>query len=366
MGSPSETISSTSGCVSYAIKPFAIWEPIFEHIEACEPDAALGNGGLGRLGRFCFLDSLATLGMPGIRLRDQLRVRPCSNRRLTTGFYEREKPDNWLSAERSQIKRGGRSLYGPGVWPCQTGASTARASNGPLRMGVENARWHSPRYGHRGIRRAQRQLSPAVFGWLSVSRLLSIWGSSMTGITSRRYPENFLGNDLDGSPWIRRAVRWPGTASCAGIFPRGMRPAGHRREFRRKRLPTSMSFPSKVAIQLNDTHPSLTVAELMRMLVDEKDMRVGGGLGDRLEATLGYTNHTLLPEALERNPAYSPTGICAASSYGRWPEKSTGASWERWRAACPGDPGKADTLCRFIEESAPPPVAYGKSRHCRG
>ena len=61
-------------------------------------------------------------------------------------------------------------------------------------------------------------------------------------------------------------------------------------------------FPDKFAIQLNDTHPSIAVAELMRVLVDEEGAGLGRGLGDHRSDRSRYTNHTLMPEALERWP----------------------------------------------------------------
>ena len=62
------------------------------------------------------------------------------------------------------------------------------------------------------------------------------------------------------------------------------------------------NFADKVAIQMNDTHPALAVAELMRILVDEQRVRRGSGRGRSPQAVCGYTNHTLLPEALEQWP----------------------------------------------------------------
>ena len=71
------------------------------------------------------------------------------------------------------------------------------------------------------------------------------------------------------------------------------------RRFRKDNAILGIDFPDKVAIQLNDTHPAVAIAELMRILLDENGIQLGQGLG-LVTRTFAYTNHTLLPEALEK------------------------------------------------------------------
>ena len=89
-----------------------------------------------------------------------------------------------------------------------------------------------------------------------------------------------------------------GAAPAAGVLPRGLLAARHRPALPARRG-TFDDFADKVAIQMNDTHPALTVAELMRIFVDE-ERQPWEEAWDITAATCGYTNHTLLPEALER------------------------------------------------------------------
>ena len=93
----------------------------------------------------------------------------------------------------------------------------------------------------------------------------------------------------------------PAPALRPGVFPGRLLAGRHHRAASAARQSTGTRLPDKVAIQLNDTHPALAVAELMRMLLDQAAL-AWDEAWDLTVRTLAYTNHTLLPEALEKWP----------------------------------------------------------------
>jgi starch phosphorylase len=266
-----------------------------DEIEDSEPDAALGNGGLGRLAA-CFLDSLATLGMPGYGYGINYEY-GLFKQEIDNG-YQREKPDNWLAQSSPwQIARPDEAclvpLYG-------------RIEHGLDRHGGYNPMWMDwkvligipydmliPGYGGRAVHslrlysaRSSHDFDTQIFNDGDYFKAVQQKIASET-VSKVLYPSDavFVGQEL-------RLVQEYFLVACA------LRDVVQRFEQNHN---TFSQFSTKTAIQLNDTHPALAVAELMRILVDEKDLAWQESW-EITQSTLAYTNHTLAAEALEKWP----------------------------------------------------------------
>jgi glycogen phosphorylase len=257
-----------------------------------EPDAGLGNGGLGRLAA-CFLDSMATMQLPamGYGLRYEYGIFKQS---INNGWQE-EQPDNWLRRpdpwevarpqEKVEVKvncsfelRGG-TLQGIAGRPSSMfGIPYDRPIVG---------------YGGKTINtlRLWAAAAPDYFDFKAFSHgdFVSAVAETLAAESATRvlYPDDStsMGQGL-------RFVQEYFLVACSL--------ADMIRRFRRSNSDWN-SLPEKAAIQLNDTHPSMAVPELMRILLDEAHLDWDKAW-DITQKTLAYTNHTLLPEALEKWP----------------------------------------------------------------
>jgi starch phosphorylase len=265
-------------------------------VEESERDAALGNGGLGRLVA-CLLDSLATLGMPGYGYG--INYEYGLFRQEIDNGYQKEKPDNWLAFRTPwEIERSEEACLVP---------IYGRVEHGVDRRGQYNPMWLDWRFligvpydipvvGYGGgtvnvlrlySARASHDFDMQVFNAGDYVKAVEQKIASET-VSKVLYPSDAVppGQEL-------RLVQEYFLVACAlrDIVARYERdhPGGFD------------AFPDKVAIQLNDTHPALAVAELMRILVDERSLPWDAAW-DITQATMAYTNHTLLPEALEKWP----------------------------------------------------------------
>jgi len=266
-----------------------------EDVLEVEPDAGLGNGGLGRLAA-CFLESLATLGMPGAGYGIDYEYGMF--RQEIVGGFQREKPDQWKSEGTPfYIERPldvcPVPLYGR--------MQSSRDSHGNRRqawvdskivLGVPN---DMPVAGYNGVTvnflrlftaRASEDFDIEIFNRGDYIRAIEQKIAS-ENISRVLYPSDSV---LSGKEL--RLVQEYFLVSCA------------LRDILRHYVANHTGFdelPGNVAVQMNDTHPSLCVAELMRLLVDEHQVDWDRAW-ELTVATLGYTNHTLLPEALEKWP----------------------------------------------------------------
>ncbi len=263
-----------------------------EDIEALELDAGLGNGGLGRLAA-CFLDSCATLGLPvtgyGIRYRFGMF------RQEMRGGYQVESPDNWL--------RDGH------VWELERPERARRVSFGghveiePASDGRDRRFWvpadevlaipyDVPVPGHaNGVVNTLRLWSATASDAFNLAEFNA--GSYTESVAAKTAAENITmvlyPNDASENGKVLRLRQQYFLVSASLQDALSLWLARHD-GFER--------FADSHCFQLNDTHPSLAVAELMRLLVDIHG--VGWDAAWEItQSTMAYTNHTLLPEALE-------------------------------------------------------------------
>jgi len=257
-----------------------------------EPDAGLGNGGLGRLAA-CFLDSMATLQLPAMGYG--LRYEYGMFRQSIQDGWQEEQPDNWLRRpdpwevarpdECVEVKLGcsfalreGRLELIPNLPSTLIGIPFDRPVVGYGGKTVNTLRlWGAAAAEFFDFKRFSGGEFVAAFAETlaaeSLTRVLYPDDTTLRGQALRFLQEYFL-------------VAF----SLADLV----------RRFRASNADWR-TLPQKVAVQLNDTHPSLAVPELMRILLD--DAQLGWDDAWRLtQQTCAYTNHTLLPEALERWP----------------------------------------------------------------
>ncbi|HEX6142318.1 MAG TPA: glycogen/starch/alpha-glucan phosphorylase, partial [Geminicoccaceae bacterium] len=260
-----------------------------------EPDAALGNGGLGRLAA-CFLDSMATGGLAGYGYG--IRYDYGLFRQSFEGGEQVELPDDWLrfgnpwEFERPEVS-----------YPIDFYGQVEHTADPD---GTRRAVWHP---GQRVIAVAY---DTPVVGWQGQTvNTLRLW--------SARPANAFDLEHFNRGDYMRAVEEQMLSRTISRVlYPNDQTPAGQELRLKQEYFFTSASLqdllrryhqhhkgfdalPERVAIQLNDTHPAIAVPELMRLLIDVH------GLGferawQLTRACISYTNHTLMPEALERWP----------------------------------------------------------------
>jgi starch phosphorylase len=257
-----------------------------------EPDAGLGNGGLGRLAA-CFLDSMATRQLPamGYGLRYEYGI----FKQAIQDGWQVEKPDNWLRRQDPwEVHRPHETVEIAINCSFQLlgGTLHAVASHPSVLIGIPYDR---PVVGFGGktvnTLRLWAAAAPDYFDFAEFSHGDFVGALAGTlaaeSLTRVLYP--------DDSTSMGRALRF-----VQEYFLVACSLADLVRRFRADNADWA-AFPDKVAIQLNDTHPTMAVPELMRILLDEAGLPWDEAW-DITTRTLAYTNHTLLPEALEKWP----------------------------------------------------------------
>ncbi|MGY6276941.1 glycogen/starch/alpha-glucan phosphorylase [Methylomonas sp. MgM2] len=266
-----------------------------DELLAEEEEPGLGNGGLGRLAA-CYLDSLATLERPaaGYGIRYEF------------GIFDQEIRDGWQCEITDKWLRGGNpwEIAKPDIcYYVNFGGHVERYQD---RQGAVRARW-VPHYAVKGM-----AYDTPILGYrVNNCNTLRLWSSeACESFDFQRFNSGdyyAAVNDKVVSETLTKV-----------LYPNDEPEIGKRLRLAQQYFFVSCSlqdmlrildvlglppqhFPDKFAVQLNDTHPSIAVAELMRLLVDERQL-AWEEAWDLTVRTMGYTNHTLLPEALETWP----------------------------------------------------------------
>jgi starch phosphorylase len=258
-----------------------------------EPDAGLGNGGLGRLAA-CFIDSLATLQYPAIGYG--LRYEYGIFRQEIRDGYQTEQPDNWLrNTDPWEIKRPGKVYAVPLNATFTLQGSTIRMTpNRP--SSLLGFAYDRPvvGYGARCVNtlRLWAAAAPHSFDFAEFSHG-DFAGAVIENVAAESLTRVLYPDDSTEAGRALRFLQQYFMVSCSlqDIVAR----------FKKDESRQWSSLPDRVAIQMNDTHPALSVAELMRILLDQAGLPWDEAW-DLTRRTLAYTNHTLLPEALEKWP----------------------------------------------------------------
>ena len=252
-------------------------------VENYEADAGLGNGGLGRLAA-CFLDSIASLGYPGFG--NGIRYRYGLFEQKIEDGYQVEKPDDWL-----------KDGY---VWEVRRDEETV---NIPFGGYVAFEDGNAVYYPNEIIKAIPYDI-PIVGNENAVVTSLRLWNAEPTNT----YPEDTDAFTYDASIRNISGFLYPDDATREGKVLRLKQhyffsAAGIKSILDKhyKKNNTYTNLPDKLVFQINDTHPSLIIAELMRLLVDDHNLPWNDAW-EITSKTCAYTNHTILAEALEQWP----------------------------------------------------------------
>ena len=259
---------------------------------ALEPDAGLGNGGLGRLAS-CYMDAAAGMNLPvtGFSIRYEFGI---FRQKIVDG-WQMEFPDNWLEMG--------------DVWlHAREDDAVEVHFGGETREWMENGEFKVAHEGYQSVTAVPHDMYISGYGGKAVNRLV-LW--------SARMPQSFDMAAFSRGDYIRALEKNTMAETISKVlYPADDHESGKRLRLRQQYLLVSASLQSillshlkayhtldnladKVAIHINDTHPALCVPELMRLLVDEH----GYSWDDAwsiARKTLSYTNHTVMSEALER------------------------------------------------------------------
>jgi glycogen phosphorylase len=263
-----------------------------DRLRALEPDAALGNGGLGRLAA-CYMESMATLGIPahgyGIRYDNGLF------RQVMKNGWQQEFPEDWLSGgnpwefERPEVCYD--IGFGGSIEAVPISEAAIRHVWHPAETVVAVA-YDTPSVGWRGNRVNTLRLwsaRPADPLRLEAFNHGDYLGALAEQVRAQSISKVLYPSDATqaGQELRLRQEYFFASASLQDLVRRHIKAFG-----------TIHTLPEKTAIQLNDTHPAIAVAEMMRILMDLHNIPWEDAWR-MTRATFSYTNHTLLPEALE-------------------------------------------------------------------
>ena len=259
-----------------------------DEVARAEVDPALGNGGLGRLAS-CFMDSIASTGLAGNG--NGIRYRYGLFKQKFINGYQIELPENWLRNRNVwEVRKENKAVivrFGGDVSFTQDG-------DGKLRVHHENTRdilavpYDTAQIGYNnGIINNLRLWSAEIPYGDEASFSTEEQREEVKRITEVLYPDD---SNYEGRLLRVQQEYFFSSAGVQSIV----------RYFKQLKLDWSL-FPDKIAIHINDTHPTLAIPELMRILLDEEEL-TWDQAWEITKKTVSYTNHTILQEAMERWP----------------------------------------------------------------